>query len=161
MMARRIGRLSPADVVQAFRSGGSAGRSLRTTAERSKIMAGVRRIGTTPELAVRDALRGLGVRFTTDNADLPGSPDLANRRRHFAVFVHGCFWHRHANCRRTTTPSHNREFWSAKFEANVRRDRRVTRSLRRLGFRVIVVWECRTRNPVALSLRIRRLLESG
>ncbi|ANB17236.1 Putative patch repair protein [Dokdonella koreensis DS-123] len=109
---------------------------------------------------MRDAVRRLSVRFTTDNTDLPGSPDLANRRRHFAIFVHGCFWHRHANCARATTPSSNREFWSNKFKANARRDRRVVRALRRLGFKVMVIWECRTRDPVALTGRIRRFFDS-
>lgn len=158
-MARRNGRSPSTEILQPFRGGGSAGRSLSTTDSRSKIMARVRRAGTTPELSVREALRQLGVRFTTENSDLPGSPDLANRRRRFAVFVHGCFWHRHAGCSRTTMPSRNRAFWSAKFEANVSRDRRAVRALRRLGYRVVVVWECRTRDPLALSRRIRRFFK--
>jgi DNA mismatch endonuclease, patch repair protein len=133
-------------------------RSLRTSAERSAQMARVRQSGTAPEMVVRAVCRVLGFRFTTDNRDLPGSPDLANRRRGIAIFVHGCYWHRHANCRRTTTPARNREFWEAKFIANVRRDRRAIAALRRLGYRVMVVWECRARLPAALERRMERFL---
>lgn len=121
-------------------------------------MARVRRAGTEPELVVRDLLRGLGIRFTTDNRDLPGSPDMANRTRKFAIFVHGCYWHRHVGCLRTTTPTNNRPFWQAKFDANVRRDRRVARRLRQEGYKVIAVWECRTKRLDALGIRLSREL---
>lgn len=133
---------------------------LTTTAARSQAMSRVRRTGTTPELAVRSVLSGLAIRYTLQNRDLPGSPDVANRRRRFVVFVHGCYWHRHEGCRRTTTPKHNRAFWQAKFEANVRRDRRVIGVLRRFGFRVVVVWECQTTDAPRLAARLDRLLSS-
>lgn len=116
--------------------------SLTTTAAISKRMAGVRQSGTSAELAVRKAASLAGLRYRLDNSDLPGSPDLANRRRKWAVFVHGCFWHRHAGCRRATTPKSNRDFWIAKFERNLARDHRVARELRELGYEVVVVWEC-------------------
>jgi DNA mismatch endonuclease (patch repair protein) len=133
------------------------GKQLHTTVNRSQQMAAVRRSGTNAELAVRDAARSAGLRFTVDNPDLPGSPDLANRVRRLAVFVHGCYWHRHPGCSRTTTPTTNRAFWLDKFAANRARDRRVAMALRELGYRVIVIWECRTQNRKLLARRFSRI----
>ncbi|MEO8381331.1 MAG: very short patch repair endonuclease [Acidobacteriota bacterium] len=121
-------------------------------------LANVRQHGTSAELSVRRYLHQLGHRYRVHNRDLPGSPDIANRSRKWVVFVHGCFWHRHAGCRRATTPTRNRQFWLEKFEANVGRDARVQRKLRRSGWRVIVVWECESRDGRVLP-RIRRALE--
>lgn len=104
----------------------------------------IRQHGTSAELTVRKLLHALGRRFRVHNRDLAGSPDIANRSRKWAVFVHGCFWHRHAGCKRATTPSRNREFWLHKFDANVARDARVQAALREQGYRVVVVWECET-----------------
>jgi len=89
---------------------------------------------------------------------LPGSPDLANKSRKFAIFVHGCFWHRHAGCYKTTTPMHNQAFWLAKFRANTERDKRRVAALKAMGFRVIVVWECQTRNESKLRSRLSSLI---
>src|SRR4051812_48896360 len=83
----------------------------------------IRQKGTKAELTVRAAISRLRLRYRVENRDLPGSPDLANRKHAWAVFVHGCFWHRHRGCRRTTTPKNNASFWKAKFVANVRRDK--------------------------------------
>jgi len=128
---------------------------LQTDAATSARMGRVRQRDTLPELAVRRAVRELGIRFRVQNRDLPGSPDLANRRRRFAVLVHGCFWHRHRGCCAATTPKRNRAFWEQKFAANQARDRRVVRQLRLLGFRVMVIWECETKDERALSRRVR------
>ncbi|HEX6097275.1 MAG TPA: very short patch repair endonuclease [Thermoanaerobaculia bacterium] len=119
----------------------------------------IRQHGTSAELKVRKYLHALGHRYRVRNRDLPGSPDIANRTRKWAVFVNGCFWHRHAGCSRTTTPTRNRQFWVDKFEANVRRDERVQSELRRLGFRVVVIWECECEDGTRLR-RLRRALES-
>lgn len=121
-------------------------------------MAGVRRAHTGPELVVRHILHALGHRFRVGNRDLPGSPDIANRRRKWVVFVHGCFWHRHG-CKATTTPTRNRPFWEAKFERNVARDQERVASLDDLGFEVVVVWECETkRDLTALQQRLKATL---
>ncbi|MFZ5476652.1 MAG: very short patch repair endonuclease [Myxococcota bacterium] len=117
-----------------------------------------RRGGTAPELAVRATLRDAGVRYRLANRDLPGSPDLANRARRWAVFVHGCFWHHHEGCRRATVPAANRDFWLDKFAGNRARDARVADALRSAGYRVVVVWECETvdrahLHRLAVSLR--------
>jgi DNA mismatch endonuclease, patch repair protein len=117
-------------------------------------MALVRQKGTLPELVVRRALSALGHRFRLGNRRLEGSPDIVNQSRRWVVFVHGCFWHRHG-CKATTTPSRNREFWEAKFQRNIERDRRSIEALRGRGYTVVVVWECETkRSPEALRARL-------
>lgn len=125
-----------------------------TDAATSRRMADVRQKDTTPELAVRRALTMLGLRYRVRNRDLPGSPDIANRTRKWAVFVHGCFWHRHPGCVRSTTPKRNRAFWKKKFEANVARDARAVAALRERGFRVVTVWECETEIEATLLSRL-------
>jgi DNA mismatch endonuclease (patch repair protein) len=126
-------------------------------AETSARLGRIRQHGTSAELTVRKLLHALGRRFRVHNRDLPGSPDIANRSRKWAVFVHGCFWHRHAHCKRATTPSRNREFWLQKFDANVARDARVQAALREQGYRVLVVWECETEDVSRLKT-LRRAL---
>jgi DNA mismatch endonuclease (patch repair protein) len=127
--------------------------------ETSARLGRIRQHGTSAELKVRKLLHSLGHRFRVHNRDLPGSPDIANRSRKWAVFVHGCFWHRHAGCRRSTTPSRNRDFWLEKFEANVARDARVQAALRELGYRVAVVWECETEDLSRLKALRRALVK--
>jgi DNA mismatch endonuclease (patch repair protein) len=118
-------------------------------------MAGVRQKSTQPELLVGGLLRALGQRYRLSNRDLTGSPDFANRRARWALFVHGCFWHRHG-CSATTTPTRNREFWEAKFVRNVARDARTSEALRAAGYHVIVIWECETkRGAPGLLERLR------
>jgi DNA mismatch endonuclease (patch repair protein) len=125
-----------------------SGRALRTTAAASRRMSSVRRDSTRPELHVRKILRSLGHRYTTSNRDLPGSPDLANRSRGWAVFVHGCYWHSHKGCPKATVPKRNRAFWMAKFRRNVERDRWARSELEALGYAVVVVWECEVENQM-------------
>jgi DNA mismatch endonuclease (patch repair protein) len=114
--------------------------SLSATSAR---MAKVKRKNTEPELRLRRALRALGLRTRAHVSDLPGTPDLVIPDSKLAIFVHGCFWHRHSGCDKATTPKTNRRFWLAKFEANVARDRRQARRLRKAGWSVLTVWECR------------------
>jgi DNA mismatch endonuclease, patch repair protein len=129
-----------------------------TDRARSDLMRRVRQHGTEAEEAVASVLRKFGLRFRRNVRVLPGSPDFANQTRRWAVFVHGCFWHRHQGCVRTTTPTRNREFWLDKFEKNVIRDRRKARLLRRMGYRVVTVWECEVANEARLRRRFARLL---
>lgn len=129
-------------------------RRLPVDPARSALMRRIRQRGTKPEDAVAVIARELGLHFRRNVRSLPGSPDLANKTRKWAVFVNGCFWHRHDGCSRTTTPKTNRAFWLAKFAANVARDEAQAKSLRARGFRVVVVWECETRDRE----RLRRLL---
>lgn len=125
---------------------------------RSALMARVRGKNTTPELRVRREAHRQGRRFRLHQRSLPGSPDLVFPARRLAIFVHGCFWHRHAGCSRCTTPKTRRDFWAAKFEANVARDARNIASLKDLGWRVAVVWECETTDAQRLRSLIAALL---
>lgn len=132
-------------VVQPFKRverklAGSA--ALWTDAETSARMGGVRQRETEPEMLVRRTCRSFGIHYRTRNRDLPGSPDLANRSHHWAIFVHGCYWHRHAGCAKASTPRRNTEFWKAKFAENVDRDRKAQLKLCKRGYRVLVIWEC-------------------
>lgn len=158
-MARRATRYAKRSRHDGLRSvAAEGGHVIWVDDETSARMARVGQRGTKPELIVRQVLSALGYRYRVQNRDLPGAPDIANRSRGWAIFVHGCFWHRHRGCKKTTTPKRNRAFWVAKFERNVARDKRVTRSLRREGFRVITVWECETADPERLARRLERLL---
>jgi DNA mismatch endonuclease, patch repair protein len=131
-----------------------------TDPRRSKIMRAVRRTDTTPELVVRKLVHGLGFRFRLQRRDLPGTPDLVLPRLNTVIFVHGCFWHRHALCGKTTMPKTRVEFWREKFHANTSRDTRKNRQLRAAGWRVIVIWECETSDSVKLSRRLKSRLSS-
>jgi DNA mismatch endonuclease (patch repair protein) len=111
---------------------------------RSKIMSRIRGRGTKAEYAVRKAATSLGYRYRLNRRDLPGTPDLVFSRGKTAVFVHGCFWHRHPSCKYSYTPKSNIEFWMKKFKNNVTRDERVKGELERLGWRVMIIWECQT-----------------
>jgi len=114
---------------------------------RSWNMSRIRGRDTGPELLVRSALHRAGYRFRLHRKDLPGRPDVVLPKYRTIVFVHGCFWHRHAGCRLAYTPKSRAAFWNAKFEANVERDRRNARELHRLGWKVVTVWECEADRP--------------
>lgn len=113
-----------------------------TQAKRSDIMSQVRSGNTKPELRVRSFLHKKGLRYSLHAKNLPGRPDLVFAKLRTAVFVHGCFWHQHADCKKATIPSTRREFWAEKLGKNVIRDERSIRALRELGWRSIVIWEC-------------------
>lgn len=121
---------------------------------RSRMMAGIRREHTAPELRLRHELFKLGFRYVPHVSGLPGTPDLLFPRYAAVTFVHGCFWHRHPGCALTTTPTTNVEFWNHKFAANVSRDSDAINKTLMLGFRVAVVWECALRRaaPEAAQL---------
>ena len=130
----------------------------RTVSEvRSRNMAAIRGKDTAPELAIRRILHAMGLRFRLHRKDLPGRPDIVLPKHRTVVFVHGCFWHRHEDCRHTTTPKTRQEFWQTKFAANVERDRRNQTDLQQLGWRVIVIWECELRQHSDLETRLKRL----
>lgn len=109
---------------------------------RSRMMAGIRSKNTMPELLLRRALHARGLRYRLHRAKLPGKPDLVFAKHQAVVFVHGCFWHRHSNCRFATTPATRPEFWTAKFSANIERDKRNVAALLENGWRIARVWEC-------------------
>lgn len=118
---------------------------------RSRMMAGIRGKDTRPELTLRRSLHALGFRYRLHTKGVRGKPDLILPKYKTAVFVHGCFWHRHRGCRYATTPSTRPEFWISKFEANVARDEAVRLTLLDTGWRVATVWECALRTEVSLT----------
>ncbi|HYC54739.1 MAG TPA: very short patch repair endonuclease [Candidatus Binatia bacterium] len=133
---------------------------------RSRMMASVRQSGTSPELEIRRMVRRVGQPYRLNNARLPGSPDLSNATRRWAIFVNGCFWHGHRNCPKTKggkqgrVPVVRREFWERKLEANRERDRRKATELRRRGIRVLIIWECEIRNLPRLESRLIRFFSA-
>lgn len=132
-----------------------------TPEQRSRNMRAIKGRDTRPELIVRRLVHGLGYRFRLHGSGLPGRPDLVLRRFGLVVFVHGCFWHRHRCRSGLATPATRPAFWKAKFAQNVERDRRTMRALRRDGWRVLVIWECQTRDADRLRARLAALLKAS
>jgi DNA mismatch endonuclease (patch repair protein) len=118
-------------------------------------MSKVRSTNTTPERRVRSIAHRSGLRFRLARRDLPGKPDFVLAKHRLAVFVHGCFWHRHPGCKRASTPGTRTEFWQAKFNANVERDARLIRALHELGWRSLVIWECEIRDSEFVRRRLQ------
>lgn len=129
-----------------------------TKAQRSDNMSRIRGKNTKPEIIVRSLIHRLGLRFRLHTSGLPGRPDVVLRRHETVVFVHGCFWHRHRNCKDAGIPKTRTEWWREKLEGNAKRDRKNARSLKRNGWRVITVWECETGKPDRLKSRLEKLL---
>jgi DNA mismatch endonuclease (patch repair protein) len=124
---------------------------------RSRMMRMIRGKHTKPEMIVRSAIHRRGLRFRLHPAQLSGSPDLVLPRHRITIFVHGCFWHRH-DCKLAATPKSRTDFWEAKFTANKQRDLRNKRQLEESGWKVLIIWECETRDPGTLDLRLAQLL---
>ena len=131
-----------------------------TKEQRSWNMGRVRSKDTKAELLVRSILHRNGYRFRLHKKGLPGKPDIVLAKYQTVVFVHGCFWHRHKRCPDATVPKSNTEFWVQKFAQNVKRDKANQKVLRKLGWEVIIVWECETAKPDRLAVRLRRKIES-
>ncbi len=123
--------------------------------QRSRTMRAVKSKNTKPEIIVRKYLFGLGLRYRLHGKNLPGSPDLIFPKYRTVILVHGCFWHRHENCRRTSSPKSNTEWWQNKFRRNKARDIETKIELIRLGWKVIIVWEC----ELLANARKERLLK--
>lgn len=128
---------------------------------RSRNMSRIRSIDTQAELAVRQIAHSLGYRFRIHRRDLPGTPDLVFPSRRVALFVNGCFWHRHDGCGCATTPKTRTEFWKDKFRRTLQRDRFVTEALANLGWRTGVIWECGTRDRDCVTRLLHDYLEEG
>ena len=126
--------------------------------QRSRNMRAVKARDTKPEVSVRRLVHSLGYRFRLYRRDLPGTPDLAFIAKRKAIFVHGCFWHRHKYCPRGSAPQSNTEFWLAKLDKNVKRDARAIKELRSSGWKVLVLWECKLSDSEGLRRMIKRFL---
>ena len=110
--------------------------------QRSRNMSAIKSKNTKPEIKVRKVLHSMGYRFRLHRKDLPGSPDIVLPKYKTVIFVHGCFWHRHENCKYASTPKTRQEFWEAKFRENINRDKLNQENLSSKGWKIIVVWEC-------------------
>lgn len=127
-----------------------------TPEKRSWNMSRISGKNTKPEIAVRSLLHRSGFRFRLNQKDLPGKPDIVLKKYKTVVFVHGCFWHRHKGCPDTTTPKTRTEFWQSKFDDTVKRDKRNIVSLRKLNWKVVVVWECELKRPETLAVKLQQ-----
>lgn len=126
-------------------------RRKREPLTRSQMMARIRSKNTKPEVLTRSAVQALGLRFRNHVDDLPGKPDLANKKRKWAIFVHGCFWHSHKACRLASSPKSNTDYWAPKLRRNQERDSEKIAALRAIGFRILIVWECEVRDAAELA----------
>ncbi|MHB1141422.1 MAG: very short patch repair endonuclease [Sulfuricaulis sp.] len=126
-------------------------------ATRSRMQA-IRGRDTQPELIVRRLIHRMGFRYSLYRQDLPGRPDIVLPGLHKVIFVHGCFWHGHLNCRRARLPTKNADAWSSKIVTNQARDRRVVTQLARLGWKSLIVWECAISNNKKLEAKLARFL---
>jgi DNA mismatch endonuclease (patch repair protein) len=132
-----------------------------TSEQRSRMMAAVHGANTEPELYVRRQLFSAGFRFRLHAKELAGKPDIVLPRFRTAVFVHGCFWHGHS-CARGKRPATNVEFWQAKIDGNIRRDRKNRSALKAAGWSAVVVWQCRLESSTrALLKRLESLSAAG
>jgi DNA mismatch endonuclease (patch repair protein) len=131
-----------------------------TPKQRSERMRRVRSRDTKPEVALRRLVFSLGYRFRKNRRDIVGNPDIAFIGKKRAIFVHGCFWHRHRCANGQRAPKSRRTFWTKKFENNVRRDAVVRRDLKTAGWRSLVVWECELKNLSRVERRVRRFLDA-
>ena len=129
-------------------------------AQRSFNMSRIRSRDTVPEMIVRRLLFSMGYRYRVNSKDLPGKPDIVFTRKRKVIFVHGCFWHRHADCRYATMPNSNTNFWHAKFNRTKERDKENYESLKLMGWEYIVIWECKIKkgNTGYLKNRLQKFL---
>lgn len=125
---------------------------------RSANMRAIRSRGMKPEIRVRQTAHGLGYRFRLHRNDLPGKPDLIFVRLNKVIFVHGCFWHQHQNCRDGHVPKSNRSYWKPKLARNAERDAEHLAALKANGWKSLVIWECEITDERKLSLRLKRFL---
>ena len=129
--------------------------------KRSWNMSRIKGKNTRPERIVRSMIHEMGFRFRLHSKELPGKPDIVLKKHKTVIFVHGCFWHRHRNCRKSTVPKTNTETWIAKFRENQKRDALNEKKISELGWRLIKIWECETENTNALRKRINECFRSS
>lgn len=127
--------------------------------KRSEIMSRVRSSNTKPEVQVRKLLHSLGYRFRLHRKDLPGTPDIVLPARESIIFVHGCFWHRHKGCCDATMPKTRTNFWKKKFAENLARDKKNITALKKMGWKVLIVWQCELRKEKNLIRKLNKFLK--
>ena len=126
----------------------------KVSEQRSRNMSAIKSKNTKPEIKVRKVLHSMGYRFRLHSKDLPGSPDIVLPKYKTVIFVHGCFWHRHENCKYASNPKTRQEFWNKKFKENIKRDSEIQDKIKNLDWRSVVIWECETKNMENLREKI-------
>ena len=129
----------------------------KVSEKRSRNMSAIKSKNTKPEIAVRKLLHSRGYRFRLHRKDLPGSPDIVLPKYKTVIFMHGCFWHRHENCKYASTPKTRKQFWENKFKANVKRDAEVQEKIKNIGWESVVIWECEIKNILALNNKLQKI----
>ena len=129
----------------------------KVSEQRSRNMSAIKSKNTKPEIAVRRLLHSMGYRFRLHRKDLPGSPDIVLPKYKTVIFVHGCFWHRHENCKYASIPKTRKEFWERKFKANVKRDLEIQEKIKNIGWQSVVVWECELKDSSALKKKLQNI----
>ena len=131
----------------------------KISASRSKNMSAIKSKNTKPEVEVRKLLHSMGFRFRLHKKDLPGSPDIVLPKYKTVIFVHGCFWHRHRNCKYASNPKTRVEFWNKKFKDNIERDIKNQEKLKSLGWKLKIIWECETKNNDKLREKLIHIMD--
>ena len=126
----------------------------KVSEQRSRNMSAIKSKNTKPEIKVRKVLHSMGYRFRLHSKDLPGSPDIVLPKYKTVIFVHGCFWHRHKDCKYATTPKTRQDFWNKKFTTNIERDLEIHEKIKNLNWRSVVIWECETKHMENLRDKI-------
>jgi len=127
--------------------------------QRSNCMSRIRSKNTVPEMSVRKALTGLGIRYRLHKSELPAKPDIVISKNKTVILVNGCFWHQHKGCKRKSMPKSNKDYWRRKLERNVSKQKNDIRALKKLGWRVVVIWECQTKDVDWLKKRLIKNLQ--
>lgn len=129
-----------------------------TKEQRSLCMSRIRNKNTAPELAVRKILTEIGIRYRLHSAKLPGKPDVVITKRKKLIFINGCFWHQHKNCRRASAPKSNRRYWTDKLKRNIEKQKEDMKKLKKDGWKILLIWECRTGSKISLKNKIKKFL---
>jgi DNA mismatch endonuclease (patch repair protein) len=124
--------------------------------KRKWLMSRIQKMHTKPEKIVRSLIHRMGYRFRIQRKNLPGNPDIVLPRYNTLIFVNGCFWHGHKNCRKGKRPVTNKAFWNQKIDSNIQRDQANYKKLKAHGWKVLVIWECETKNPVSLCEKLEK-----
>jgi len=132
----------------------------RSEAQRSRIMAAVHSKNTKPELFVRRFLWSRGIRYRIHYKNLPGSPDIVIPRCKIVIFIHGCFWHGHKNCKRGRLPKSKIDYWKNKIEANMSRDLKIQDNLETMGWKYLIIWDCQITTKKSANIALLNLLKN-
>jgi len=129
-----------------------------TQEQRKLCMSRIRSKNTKPELIVRRVLSKMGIRYRLHNSKLPGKPDIMISKAKTIIFINGCFWHQHKNCKKQVMPASNRDYWEKKLKRNIEKQKQDVRALRKLGWKVHKLWECQTADEMKLTKKVLQIL---